>query len=278
MPVVPVDLTPGKRKRVTLCNYGPSRSGKTELAATFPRPLFLSDKMESGWETIRYMDKAKFYEPEHKTPSGGPCEVWPIAKAEEMLESIPAVQQILQKEPNRWATIVIDSFTFYADSYFASLELLNRKAAGAKYDPRRTFQDLGSHLRWVMIRVHEITEPLGINVVWLALEKPPGESGDPGGILLSGQSALKTPGRRRDRLRGLSPTVRCHAGRRARLSSTAVSHGVADVPRLRAAARDRASVRYREEGEGSVADFQSTRWAPAHFNPTWAEPTESEVR
>jgi hypothetical protein len=46
-----------------------------------------------------------------------------------------------------------------------------------------------------MIRVHEITEPLGINVVWLALEKPPGESGDPGGILLSGQSALKTPAR-----------------------------------------------------------------------------------
>jgi AAA domain-containing protein len=195
MSVEPVDLTPGKRRRITLCNYGASRSGKTQLAATFPRPLFLSDKGESGWETIRYMPVDLFYEPNHRTPSGLSCEVWPISTAQEMLESIPVVAEILRKEPDRWGTLVVDSLTFYADSYFAQLELNYRKAMGQKYDPRRAFQDLGSHLRWIMIRLHEITEPLGVNVVWLALEKPPQESGDPGGILLSGQSALKTPAR-----------------------------------------------------------------------------------
>jgi AAA domain-containing protein len=195
MPVEPVDLTPGKRRRITLCNYGASRSGKTELAATFPRPLFLSDKGESGWETIRYMAKEKFYEPDHKTASGLSCEVWPIGKAEDLLESLPRLEAIFAKEPQKFGTLVIDSFTFYADTYFAQLELGYRRSAGAKYDPRRTYGDLASHLRWIMIRVHEITEPIGCNVVWLALEKQPGETEGGGGILLAGQSALKTPAR-----------------------------------------------------------------------------------
>lgn len=193
--VKPVDLTPGKRRRVTLCNYGASRSGKTQFAATFPRPLFLSDKSESGWETIRYMPEETFYEPNHKTPSGMPCEVWPIAKAEEMGICLPKIQAVLSKEPDRWGTLVIDSFTFYADSYFSALELNYRQAMGSKYDPRKTYGDLASHLRYIMIRIHEITETYGVNVIWLALEKPPGEGGDPGGILLAGQTALKTPAR-----------------------------------------------------------------------------------
>lgn len=189
-----VDLSPGKRRRITLVLYGSYKTGKTQFAATFPRPLFLSDKGESGWETIRYMSPELFYEPERKTQSNMPVEVFPIAKAEEMNAFLPMVREAITKDPTKYGTIVIDSFTFYSDTYQAALEWKYRQEMGAKYDPRKMFQDLGSHLRNIMIAVHDMTEPFGINVVWICLEKPPGDD-SPGGLLLAGQAANKTPAR-----------------------------------------------------------------------------------
>jgi hypothetical protein len=188
----PVDLRAGKRKRITVTSYGASRSGKTEFAATFPRPLFLSDSTESGWETMRYMDPNKFYEPGHETPSGGPCEVWPISNAADMMESLAKIEEIVPKNPNRWWTLVIDSLTFYADCYYAALEQNAYKKSGGKpIDPRRLYGDLGSHLRYQMIRVHN----LPFNIVWTCLNKESNDEGKNAGILLPGQNAQKTPAR-----------------------------------------------------------------------------------
>lgn len=188
MPREIIDLAPGKRKKLTVMSYGPSRAGKTRFAGTWPRPLFLSDKSEGGYETLRYMKAEALYEPDRRP------EVWPIGKAQEMVEAVQEVEQTIPKDPTRWRTLVIDSLTFYSDAYYAALEQAAYSRSGGKaVDKRHLFQDLGSHLRWLMIRVHE----LPLNVVWLCLEKPPGEGEEAtaGGILLSGQTAQKAPAR-----------------------------------------------------------------------------------
>lgn len=182
MPKQVIDVSgAASQPRSRFLSYGPSRTGKTAFAATFPRPLFLSDQSEGGWETIRHLDRARFYEPD-KVP-----EVWAIPDAQSMFESLAEIRAMLAADPTRYGTVVIDSLSFYADSYFAQLQA----SVGKTTDSWKLYQNLADHIRVLMIQFHT----LPVHVVWICLESPAGEGEQTGGISLPGQSARKAPAR-----------------------------------------------------------------------------------
>jgi hypothetical protein len=165
-------------KRTTVLSYGQMRSGKTRWAATWPRPLFLSDATEGGWTTIKNMDRNVLWEPD-VVPR-----VWAIDTAADMMQALGDVEPLIKQ--NQVQTLVIDSLTFYNDLYLA---MLCRVAAqgGRQPDMRRVYGNLGQHLRELRIRVHN----LDTNVVWLCLAKQPDDSNPMGGPMISGQQAQK---------------------------------------------------------------------------------------
>lgn len=169
-----VDITnKSAANRITALSYGQSRAGKSRWAATWPRPLFLSDATESGWETVRSMNRNAWFEPD-RAPI-----VWAIETASDMRQAIRDAKPLIQQ--GEVLTVVIDSLTFYADLFFNFLD------SAGRVDQRQLYQKLGQHLKTIREEVHL----LGCNVVWLALEKPPGEDTPVGGPMLSGSNAQK---------------------------------------------------------------------------------------
>jgi hypothetical protein len=166
---------PGKIQRVTALSYGQSRAGKTRFAGSWPRPLFLSDATESGWTTLSNMDRTALFEPE-RAPI-----VWSIERAADMMQAVHDAEPLIKR--GEVHTVVVDSLTFYADLFFNTLDA----SGGNRADGRQLYQKLGQHLKNLREQVHL----LGSNVVWLALEKPPGEDTPIGGPMLSGQNAAK---------------------------------------------------------------------------------------
>ena len=166
---------PGKIQRVTALSYGQSRAGKTRFAGSWPRPLFLSDATESGWTTLSNMDRNVLFEANHSPI------VWSIEKAEDMMRAVRDAEPLIKRGDVK--TVVVDSLTFYADLFFNTLDA----AGGNRADGRQLYQKLGQHLK----NLREVIHLLGTNVVWLALEKPPGEDTPVGGPMLSGQNAAK---------------------------------------------------------------------------------------
>jgi hypothetical protein len=171
-----IDISkPGKTRRITALSYGQSRSGKTRFAGTWPRPLFLSDATESGWTTLFHMDRNALFEKD-RVP-----QVWSLEKATDMMTSVHDAEALIRR--GEVQTIVIDSLTFYADLFFNTLDA----ASGGRGDSRQLYQKLGQHLKMLREQIHL----LNCNVVWLALEKPPGDETPIGGPMLSGQNAAK---------------------------------------------------------------------------------------
>jgi hypothetical protein len=171
-----IDLSPTvKHSRITALSYGMSRSGKTRFASSWPRPVFFSDATESGWETIRNMDKNILFEKD-RLPI-----VWAIEGTGDMMKAVRDATPLIHSGQIR--TIVIDSLTFYSDLFFNAIDGAN----GGRADGRQLYQKLGQHLK----KLREDIHLLNCNVVWLALEKPPGEDNLVGGPMLSGQNAAK---------------------------------------------------------------------------------------
>ena len=174
-----IDLN-GPITRRTVLSYGDTRSGKTRFAATWPRPLFLSDVTESGWNTVANMGDDTFFEPGRKP------QVWGIEKMSDMMEAYQAALPLIAGK--KVETVVIDSLTFYSDMYLAGLI----GAQGGKPDMRRAYGDLGIHLRDLRIKWHS----LGANVVWLCLAKHPEKNDagiivEPGGPMVPGAQGAK---------------------------------------------------------------------------------------
>lgn len=171
-----VDVSkPGKIQRITALSYGMSRAGKTRFAGSWPRPLFLADATESGWTTLANMDRNVLFE-QGRSPI-----VWAIEKAADMMQAVHDAEPLIKRGDVQ--TVVVDSLTFYADLFFNTLDA----GMGNRGDPRQLYQKLGQHLK----NLREVIHLLGCNVVWLALEKPPGEDTPVGGPMLSGQNAAK---------------------------------------------------------------------------------------
>lgn len=190
MPKQIIDLKAVKPAHTFMC-YGPSRAGKTWFAATFPDPIFFSDKSERGWSTIARMDPSLFY--------GKQPEVWALADNNEMLEALREVEDAAFKGKSPYKTLVIDSWTFYADTYFAALELsaFQGAAPGKRPDGRQLYGDIGSHIRYLSIRINNLAlAPSPLNVVFLCLAAEPEESGKAGLPALPGKKiAEKAPAR-----------------------------------------------------------------------------------
>lgn len=159
--------------QLTVLSYGPSRSGKTWFGATFPDPLFLSDKVEGGYVTIQGMPKEEFYDK--------PPVIEVVSCAAEMRSAIERYKPDIAA--GRFKTVLVDSLTFYAESFVTEME--------SKFTNGQQFWGVYSkHIGWLQNNLHAT----GANVVWLALPRD-GEDGKMGGPLLQGRQKELVPAR-----------------------------------------------------------------------------------
>lgn len=155
--------------RLTVMNYGDTRTGKTEFAATWPRPLIIGDCAERGYETIKRMDRTKWFEPDRKPI------VWAVDNQADVTNMLAKADPLIASG-EIW-TVVFDAFSFYCDFYLNALVL-----AQTKNDMRRAYGDLGLHLRNVRVQVHN----RGTNVLWNCLAKHPEKDDETGRVLAGG--------------------------------------------------------------------------------------------
>lgn len=163
--------------RYTFCAYGPTGSGKTTLAGSFPRPVFLSETSESGYESLRGIAASALFEPDVEPIVLGIERMNDMTLAREAL--IPHIQSGMVQ------TVVIDSLTFYADLFLNYLFAVY--AASGPSANLKAYGDLGRHLRDLRVRWHQ----LGCNVVSLCLPQDPNEDQPNGLPLIPGREANK---------------------------------------------------------------------------------------
>jgi hypothetical protein len=181
--------------------YGPSGSGKTRFAATYPRPRFLSDFVERGYETVLHMDPSLFYSPDYDPRKN----IVPIKTMKDFRDAISEAEVDFKKD--KFSTLVIDSLTFLGDLYLDA----NKEVV----DKRQVYGNLLTFIRGAMVQIHRI----GAKICWLALDKVEAD-GQTAGIALAGQSANKIPaacmytfhmGVRHDRSGKEPPTYQLHS-------------------------------------------------------------------
>jgi hypothetical protein len=160
--------------------YGDSGSGKTQDAATFPRPLFLVPQNEGSLATLRGQD-VPYYE---ITDMSSPI----VAGTGGMNRVLEEIERAYASAPDDFPydTIVLESMSHYCDLVIEELS-----------DGGKTIMDqfrwgkLSSHLRNVQARLRR----LDVHVVFTALART--DKADDGTVvgepLMPGQSALKLP-------------------------------------------------------------------------------------
>ena len=158
---------------------GPPSSGKTTMAASAPKPLFICDSTEGGWATIESMDPNLWWDP------NVPPEVWIVEKAMPTQGHIGDTNEMLQRLERMaaqgnfpYSTVVIDPISIYADRIVSELQL-----AEAGRDNRQVYGDLANHLRVIFMRFHA----LPCHVMWLS------HINRDGGLAVAGQMSDKIP-------------------------------------------------------------------------------------
>lgn len=174
-----IDLKTPRPASTTVLLYGASKSGKTRFAATAPDPIFLSDAVEGGYETIRSIDPNDFYTP-GKLP-----DVWTLESVQDMKKA----QAELRVSLGKYKTVVIDSLTFYVDLAWNWILKAGPKDRNGEPDTLRGYGMLWTHLQDTLVEIHR----LGLNVIWICLEKPPEEGRPIGGPMIPGQGGQKIP-------------------------------------------------------------------------------------
>lgn len=164
---------------LTVLSYGHTRSGKTRFAATWPNAVVIADATERGWDTIVHMPAEDFYHPGQRPL------VLPVSDQQEMSEALVAVEDWVAR--GLVDTVVIDSITFYAESWISAMQARAR-AANVKLEGWDIYAPLLEHLTALRKRVHGWR----CNVVWLALAKDPGVR-ESGGPMLPGSSRSRFP-------------------------------------------------------------------------------------
>ncbi len=163
-----IDIQPQAVPANTFLQYGDTRTGKTQFAATFPRPFIIVDIGERGYETVQTMDRSLWWEPSVDPIIVGIDTMADFALIVERIKPLVASGRIL--------TVVFDAFTFYCDFYLAQLNTLMPGG-----DTRQIYGKLGTHLQYVRNALHQ----LPVNVVWNCLAAAP-ETGDAGTIKMGG--------------------------------------------------------------------------------------------
>lgn len=168
--------------------YGDIGAGKTYLAATFPRPLFISTKTEQGWTTIGKMDKSSFYEPN----------VYPVVvtveKPADMLEAVRYAEKRVAEKATY--SVIVDSLSFYnqlfEDHAINSWRQINQ---GKKLNTFDILKSVKNHLTSISIDLHK----LDASVVWLCHQKAPFKDPDTneshrGSPMITGSTKQTLPG------------------------------------------------------------------------------------
>lgn len=137
-------------RRIRVVVGGKASSGKTHFAATWPKPLFISDATEGGAATLEAMD------PEMWWDSKCPPEVWEI---ENMLEMPKITTQLLERKGSfPWQTVITDSLSIYAQRVLREL-----RGSDSKMDNRQRYGELSDGLSSVVSRMHSVPA----HIVWL---------------------------------------------------------------------------------------------------------------
>lgn len=160
--------------------YGDTGSGKTTMAATFPRPIFLCPANEHSMTTLIGRDFPYFLITDRSSP---------LVDARGGLES---VIEALENEYERnlddfpYDTIVIESLTHYCDLVQEELT----QGGSLMMDPQK-WGKLASHLRNIQARLRN----MDVHVVFTALAKTDKDASDQiiGGPLIPGSMGYKLP-------------------------------------------------------------------------------------
>lgn len=134
--------------------YGPTGSGKTWLASTFPRPLFLD--LEKGMLSVRHRKPLRYpKDPNEKITS---------------LNQVRAFFKLVRNDPNpQYETIVIDSLNEL--QILVTENVLGTYNANRQYDDQMTMADYGKANR-VFLTVVRNFLALPYHIVMTAVETP----------------------------------------------------------------------------------------------------------
>lgn len=140
---------------------GMPTSGKTHFAATFPKPLFISDEAEGGYKTLFGMDPDYWWDPK-VVP-----EVWAQSDMTDFPKAVTEIQGMVSKSGKLpWETMVVDSISIYTERVLGEMKLRNPGE-----DNRQRYGALTDALRLRVLQVNA----LPMHVVWLCHVTSEGE-------------------------------------------------------------------------------------------------------
>jgi hypothetical protein len=147
---------------------GGAGSGKTSFAATAPRPLFLADNVEKGYQIIETMNPDLFWNPKQ------PPEIWAIEKIQDSIQAVADLEKMAATGKFPYGTVSFDPFSIYCDRFLTEMPQPN--------DRRQLYGDLWTHIFVLIRRLHA----LPCNIFWLSHVKE-------GELQIPGQASEKLP-------------------------------------------------------------------------------------
>jgi hypothetical protein len=150
--------------------YGAYRSGKTHLAATWPKPAILGSNREGGLLTVSHMDRQKWYEP------GVAPLLFAVESPAEMLAHLN--NDILPLAAKGTVKTVVIELSFYSDD-------LIRNAVASGDNTWQKYADLESHIIATDARLKKIP---GLRVVYTALSATEDDKKKPSSVLMAGRA------------------------------------------------------------------------------------------
>lgn len=169
--------------------YGPTGTGKTTAASTFPDPLFIVPANENSFVALLEREQAYTYLTVGKDASTG-ASIKARQHMEEILEWLDARYRRAcagDEKAFPWQTIVIESLTHYTDLVVEDLS-----DYGKKQMDQAKWGHLSGHLRML----HDRLRALDVHIVYTALstvKEVKGHDASVGLPNLTGQMAEKLP-------------------------------------------------------------------------------------
>jgi hypothetical protein len=152
--------------------YGAYGAGKTDFCATFPRVAWFGSAREGGAETIRWMDKSRWYEP------NTPPEVYAVSNPAEFMQHLN-VDVMPRVQKGAIKTIVLE-LSFYSDDMIRSMP--------KEADSWTKYGDLEKHI----INMDEKWKRIpGLRIVYNALAEVQPDDKKPAGPLMAGKALSK---------------------------------------------------------------------------------------
>ena len=141
---------------------GKISSGKTSFAATAPRPLFLGDPGEGGYETLEPPPHGKFDVQLLWEPNVLPM-VWAMEDMADYFKAVARLEEMARTGKLPFSSVVFDSVSLYTQRVISELAEKN-----PKQDPRQNYGMLGDAITLLVKRIHA----LPMHVIWLCHTDP----------------------------------------------------------------------------------------------------------